>query len=187
VYNGRYAAQVEATNASVAGTGRMIVKVVPPDIVISNIGTSKYGTYVEISNPNAYDLDLSQWRLSIDGTPFPFPKNTLVLAGDTTRFSGLAMGFASTTVSTSTVVKILFPNLEEVTQYTPRPDEKLSVSTSTNHVAVLKKQNTSKPTQKTVLGVSTSTKLSLVSNPPQRAQSKDTRIVNWFRKLFGGQ
>jgi hypothetical protein len=51
-YSGRYIAQVEATNALVAGTGRMVVRVVPPDIVISSIGSGKYGSYIELSNQN---------------------------------------------------------------------------------------------------------------------------------------
>ncbi len=186
VYSGRYIAQVEAMNANVAGTGRMVVRVVPPEILISDLGTGKYGAYVEMKNPNAYDLDLSQWVLTIDGSAFPFPKNTILSAGNTTRFSGVAMGFASTTVSTSTVIKILFPNLEEVTKYHAKLEE-AAIATTTKSAIIVKSQPSVRPLQKLVLGVSTSTTSEIASTSLPIVRSKDTRIVSWFRKLLGRQ
>lgn len=183
VYSGRYVAQVEATSATVAGKGRMTVRVVPPDISIAAVGTGKYGPYVEISNPNAYDLDLSQWMLTIDGAAFPFPRNTLLPANGTTRFSGIAMGFASTTIATSSVMKILFPNLEEVTRYVPPPVEtvpELIASTSTGAAKVAVRS------QPKVLGVSASKKVqpAPTSTPPARPASKDKRLATWLRSFF---
>lgn len=113
LYPGRYIIQVEGTNGLVAGTGRMSVHVVSPDIIVSPVGTGKYGTYIDITNPNMYDLDLSEWRLSLDGALFSFPRNTLVAHG-TTRFTGVAMGFASTTIASSTTIKLMFSNMDEV-------------------------------------------------------------------------
>lgn len=113
LYPGRYIIQVEGTNGLVAGTGRMSVRVVSPDITVSPVGTGKYGTYIDITNPNIYDLDLSEWRLSLDGSLFSFPRNTL-LAHGTTRFTGVAMGFASTTITPDTTIKLLFQNMEEI-------------------------------------------------------------------------
>lgn len=182
-YSGRYIAQVEATSATVAGTGRMVVRVVPPEITISAVGSGKYGNYIEIRNPNTYDLDLSQWRLTIDGVPFPFPKNTFLSAGASTRFSGLAMGFASTTMVTSTVVKILFPSLEEVTRYIPpametaTPPQFVKASTTPLRTAL-------HPQPKMVLGASSSTEVLSTNKSSVRTASKDTRIVSWFRSLF---
>lgn len=112
-YPGKYIAQVEATNSLVAGTGRMTVKVVAPDLRISTILNGKYGKYVDITNPNKYDLDVSGWKLSIDGALFSFPKNTILSEG-VTHIPGLTMGFASTTVASSTIIKLLFPNMDEV-------------------------------------------------------------------------
>ncbi|MEZ0209019.1 MAG: lamin tail domain-containing protein, partial [Candidatus Paceibacterota bacterium] len=117
VYPGRYIAQVEAVSATTIGSGRMVVRVVSPDISITSVGAGKYGAYIDIRNPNTYDIDLSQWRITIDGASFPFPKNTWLLSGQTTRFPGSAMGFASTTLSSTSSVKIVFPSLEEVTHY----------------------------------------------------------------------
>lgn len=113
LYPGRYVAQVEGTNGFIAGTGRMNVRVVPPDVTMSTIGFGKYGSYIELTNDHIYDLDISGWKLSIDGALFSFPKNTILLNG-MTRFTGVAMGFASTTVSSSTLLKLLFPSMDEV-------------------------------------------------------------------------
>lgn len=181
-YTGRYVAYAEALNGSVYGTGRMSVRVVSPDISIAKVGTGKYGAYVDITNPNPYELNLSQWVLSIDGARFPFPKNTVLLPGNTTRFSGVAMGFASTTLSTSTLVRITFPNLEEVVRYSSMQEEG---NTATTTVATIPKaaprkvaSNTPKPQ---VLGASSpsSTKQTSTSS-----KTKDTRIVAWFKRVF---
>ena len=77
LYPGTYIAQVEATNGYVLGVGRIGVRVVSPDIAITKISSGKYGSYIDIFNPNTYDLELSGWKLSIDGAMFSFPKNTM--------------------------------------------------------------------------------------------------------------
>lgn len=182
VYNGRYIAQVEATSQTVAGKGRMMVRVVPPDIAIVSFGSGKYGSYIEINNPNPYDLDLSQWALTIDGASFPFPRNTLLPANSTTRFSGLAMGFASTTLATSTAIKILFPNLEEVTRFLPTQTENIVPLIKTVAVQIPAKTYARMPPK--VLGVVTSTKAESTSASTSRTQSKDKRIAAWIRSLF---
>ena len=81
--------------------------------MLDSVISGKYGNYIDITNPNTYDLDISFWKIMIDGAPFSFPKNTL-LANGVTRFTGVAMGFASTTVSSSTLIKLLFQNMDEV-------------------------------------------------------------------------
>lgn len=190
-YPGRYTAQVEATNSYVAGVGRMAVHVVPPDIFITNIRTGKYGPYVDISNPNEYSLDLSQWKLIIDAASFPFPKNTVIAGNTTTHFSGLAMGFASTTIATSSLVKILFPNLEEVTRYIPQAQSLVTVSTSSTSSFSLPSKIKTKVAARTpsvqIPLVATTTQIQIqkgstttIRNLPQ----KDTRIVAWFRSLL---
>lgn len=203
VYPGRYIAQVEGGNGHVFGTGRMNVRVVAPDISIVSVGTGKYGAYVDIENSNSYDLDFSQWRLMIDGASFPFPKNTLISSGGITRFSGLAMGFASTTISNASVVKIVFPNLEEVTKYTPLHEELQIISTtatgtnivvSTSTQASVKRLLTYKTgkTKGLVLGasasqkVTTSTKENMVYKVESKKENtKDTRLATFLKSLFG--
>ncbi len=168
-YPGIYVAQVEGGNFYIRGVGRTIVHVVPPDIVISKIDIGKYGAYVDIFNPNGYLVDLSQWKLTIDGASFPFPKNTVLLGKTTTRFSGVAMGFASSTVTSSTSVKVLFPNLEEVAKYVYIPKvEIVHVSTSSKISSVPVRAQLEK---------STST-IQISQN------KKDTRIITFIKSIF---
>ena len=190
-YPGNYIAEVEGSNNYVKGVARMNVRVVSPDIAIKNIGIGKYGNYIDINNPNAYDLDLSQWKLSIDGSGFSFPKNTLIAGNSTTRFSGSAMGFASTTVSSSTIVKILFPNMEEVTRYYQtgiKNDFVINqnlLATSTLNILkqpdfVYKKMPT-----KTVSKIEKINNLSTTTNNAQnKIALKDTRFVSFVKSLF---
>jgi hypothetical protein len=193
VYSGRYIAQVEAASPTVVGKGRMAVRVVAPDIAISSLGSGKYGTYVDLHNPNDYDLDLSQWMLTIDGAAYPFPRNTMLPSRSQTRFSGLSMGFASTTVSTSTIARILFPNLEEVTRYV-HPVEALApiVVTATPKLPTRPAKMVSTSAPKIVLGTSTAARVqqsvlatgSAATTTVAARQSKDTRLVSWLKALF---
>jgi hypothetical protein len=188
-YSGRYFAQVEGTNGYVAGLGRMLVRVVPPDIAITKIASGKYGSYIDITNPNSYDLDLSQWKLSIEGAVFPFPKNTLLPANSTTHFSGLAMGFADITISSSTLIRILFPNAEEVTRYTPLQGEVLGAATTTApvkaYLPTTQPKIYPKMLVKTAVAPTTTANAKASSSIRVVTTKKDTRIVAFFRSLFG--
>lgn len=116
-YPGRYLLYVSGTNGYIAGEARMIIHAVPADILIKEYGEGRYGNYIDISNPNSYEIDMSQWKLMINGSAFPFPERTTLLPKSTTRFSGVTMGFASTTLNDYSVIRITFPNLEEVTRF----------------------------------------------------------------------
>ncbi len=196
-YPGRYIAQVEGTNGLVAGVGRVIVKVVSPDIEMSTIRMGKYGSYVTITNPNRYDLDLSLWKLSIDGSLFTFPKNTLLLEGET-RFSGMAMGFASTTISSSTLVRLLFQNMDEVIRVyqegTPtkqdellaRKEVTLSVPSSTIVQTVVKSRPSfiSKNSVTTLYTTKATTSIATSSSKIATNSKKDTRVASFLRSLL---
>jgi hypothetical protein len=201
-YTGRYIAQVEVFNESTTASGRMIVKVISPEVEIASVGIDKYGTYVDVTNSNTYELNLSQWRITFDGASFPFPKNTIIAASSTVRFSGQAMGFASIPVTASTTVKILFPHLEEVTRYIP----KQHVLTTTENFLHQNSKEVLKPIAAEtgiakkrvivtkgkgapqVLGVSTSTigihgKVSQ-NQSDRTTYGRDTRLASWVRGLF---
>ena len=141
---------------------------------------------IDILNPNKYDLDLSQWRLTIDGASFPFPKNTIILGGNTTRFSGVAMGFAGVGFSSSTIVKIMFPNLEEVTIFKPKKEEVLGVSTTTKYVtpSITVVKNIPKIMNK-VSTVSNKPTTTSTTTPMKTTKTKDKRLVTWFKVLLG--
>lgn len=200
-YPGRYVAQVEGTNGIIAGTGRMLVRVVSPEITLSTIGAGKYGSYIDITNPNTYDLDISDWKLVIDDVPFSFPRNTMLSSG-VTRFSGMAMGFSHVPVSSSTLIKLLFPSMDEVLRITqgggapvedatkalaqssPSSQIKQSGIPSIKSVSNIKtvypaKQITSFSQIKSSTTISTSSqKITTIS------KQKDTRIASFFRSLF---
>ncbi len=189
-YPGRYVAQVEGTNGLIAGTGRMIVKVVSPDISISSIGSGKYGNYIDITNPSSYDLDISSWKIMIDGAPFSFPKNTL-LANGITRFTGIAMGFASTTVSSSTLIKLLFPNMDEVLRLYQGGivssssvfEQKVAQVMTTPHLKLPQQEFS---IAKNVFTKATSSKAiatTTVSTLLQKT-NKDVRLASWMKSLF---
>jgi len=198
-YPGRYIVSVEGTNGYVSGVGRTSIRVVSPEISITKIGTGKYGKYIDISNPNNYELDLSQWKLSINGVNFSFPKNTVLTSNSVTHISSTAMGFASTTIATSSVIKILFPTMEEVTKYIleeNKSDTVKEVIVQSKKEEIYNMQASTKSasdiSQKKVvgriLGVSTTTnKDSMISTPTKLVQTKlvkDTRLVAFFKSMF---
>ncbi len=191
-YPGRYLAQVEGTNGMIAGTARMTVKVVQPDISMSTILNGKYGSYIDITNPNKYDLDISGWRISIDGAMYSFPKNTLIAEG-ITHFPGATMGFASTTISSSTILKLLFPNMEEVVRMYQGVDGYTNKEATTSTFAlatsspVEKKTAPSQPksTAKQIsLSKSTATLSTTSSVLLSNTIKKDTRLASWMKSLF---
>lgn len=196
-YPGKYIAQIEGSNGSVFGVGRINVRVISPDLSIEKINTGKYGVYVDIKNPNSYDLDLSQWKLLINENSFSFPKNTLIAKNSVTRFSGLAMGFASTTISASATVKILFPNLEEVAKYVYSSNSLSVFSTSTiSNISLVKPPDLGVPAvavkfnnrttyiSKKEIKIDTSTSSSDIKIVTNKTENKNTGIANWLRKLF---
>lgn len=192
VYPGRYMIKVEGKSSSVFGVGQMIAYVVKPDIEIKDFGNSKYGNYVEIFNPNSYDLDLSGWRLTIDGASFPFPKNTILLSKNSTKFQGLSMGFASTTFNSESVIKILFPNQEEVISFKKSLTNQLTFSSSTQVVTATPTNNLNKKLSKSTSnnivkkkdGTDTGMVLGTSTQVITKENNKDKKIANWLRDLF---
>lgn len=197
VYPGVYIVQTEGTNGYVSGTGRMRVRVVAPDIEIRGVQSGKYGTYLDILNPNNYELDFSQWQLSIDGNRYYFPKNTLLAGNVTTHISGVAMGFASTTISEGMIIKILFPNTEEVIKYivphiindnflinskiSPPTQGSTSLSHVTNDVPRnnINRSNVSVSTTNKKTGNASTSGIIL-----HQEKNKDTRLISFFKTLF---
>lgn len=192
-YPGRYVAQVEGTNGFIAGTGRMMVRVVTPDLRMSSINDGKYGKYIDITNPNPYDLDISGWKLVIDSVPYSFPKNTILLGSGDTHVSGAAMGFASTTVSSSTLIKLLFPSMDEVLRvYQGESKNEGSFITSALKIVSSKSENKvvgAKPiVSKMLIQKNNSPQVSILkatsTKPLETKSKKDTRLASYFRSLF---
>ncbi len=189
-YPGRYVAYVDASDGLVAGKARMLVKVVAPELELSQIKKSKHGLYIEIYNPNAYELDISTWKLAIDGSQYVLPLNTVVLSG-ATILSGVSLGFASSTVSTSSIIKLLFPNNEEVARVLQREFFEVggaaAIVTATSNRASLpivsapvKITPTTKRVQVAPKSIATTT-IKVTSTTTVSTDKKDRRIAEFFR------
>jgi hypothetical protein len=195
-YPGRYIARVEAGDGYVMGVGTTQVTVVLPELSITRFSNGKYGSFIDISNPNTYDLDVSQWNLHIGDTIFPFPKNTILAKQSVTHITGKAMGFASTTEQDVHVIRITFPNQEEVTRFskdvvsetnTPQlvtsfsnsVTHQLSATTTRTHVVYTKETTRISSPQAQVVPTQTHATTSRSSG-----YKKDTRLVAFFRSWF---
>lgn len=181
-YPGMYVTTVEATNGNVIGKAKMKVRVIPPDISIRDSGVGKYGAYIDVYNPHAYDLEVSQWLLDIDGAKFSFPKHTELLAKQTTRISGKGMGFASSTFATTTKVRILFPTNEEIAGFYP-PEKTTPHQASSTQKQVVTVAKVASVSPKNVA----SNKVNTTSTSTNSTLRKDTRIVSWIKAVFLGK
>lgn len=180
-YPGRYLVRVDAGNAYVRGVGTVQAVVVSPEVIIKRYGFGKYGAYVDIENPNSYDLDLSQWRLWIGFGNYVFPKNTVIAGHSVTRISGRAMGFEKTIFREGDVIKLTFPNLEEITRL-PIGKNEIQEATSTVVAMEQKKINTPMvPVAKKVTSIQlvATTSFAIAQKP-----TRDTRLVSWFKSMF---
>lgn len=189
-YDGTYILEVEATNGKMEGRGRMKVSVYTPELMLSPIGFGKYGNFIEITNNADQELDISGWYLSLDGAGFKFPKNTFLGEG-VTRFPGLALGFASTTVGTSTVIKLLFPTGEEVTRVAQVGQVSHNASVETyiklplKAEEIIKKPKAVTFSQGKPLESKKSATSSLVRTTSVPASQKhDTRFASWIKNIL---
>ncbi len=193
MYPGNYLVYVDGTTGSVAGKARMKVRVVSPDISISSIKTSNVGSYVEITNPNLYELDISGWKLSIDGAMYSFPFTTVLLPG-VTKVSSYALGFASSTYNASTTIKLLFGDNTEVVR--AKESARNSPVTATSSISDISFTTKNSFTQKesirqtariiqpkpprSQVSSSTVTPSSVITQTAHR----DNRIATFFKSLF---
>jgi hypothetical protein len=176
-YPGHYIAQVEGTNGSVIGVATTKIHVVEPQLTITEFSEGKYGSYVDILNPNPYDLELSQWKMSIDGAFFTFPPNTRIGGNRTTRFSGAAMGFASTTKGSVKVIKVLFPNNELVTTFSPRHEEGIATTSVVKKNTTVPHLSLREQVMKKQAPQATTTTL-------KNSTQKDTKIASFLKNIF---
>ncbi len=182
-YPGKYRARVDAGNSSVRGVGTMDISVVAPEVRIASYGTGKYGAYVDIENPNEYDLDVSQWRIHIGYGTYTFPKHTIIPQRSTTRIAGKAMGFEKTSFNEGTQIRITFPNLEEVTRFVVLSGTSTERATIEKANAPERKIVQQKIIKKEAL-VPKATTTGIATSGVR--QTKDTRLISWFKSRFRG-
>jgi hypothetical protein len=97
----------------------------------------------------------------------------------TTRLSGRAMGFASTTFIPDMIIQMAFPNQEVITKYAV---PQMAVSTVLQSSSTLKLKPSLLPMIVKKIKqdmVATSTTQQTLSK-----QGKDTRLVSWVKSMF---
>ena len=110
---GEYVVVLDVALDEYSASDRIRVKVLPADIVISDVVPGTDG-YIEVENQTGVELDLSSWLLSMNGVHFRFPKNTIILPGKANKYPYASTGFF---VTEGAFVKLLYPNGTAVTGY----------------------------------------------------------------------
>jgi len=117
-YPGMYVATVEVSAEGSIATSKTRVKVIDPEISISAVGGEPGKNFIEISNTSNYEMDISNWKIALNRVMYSLPKNTFIMRKQKVRFAGTALGFASTTINSSTLIQLMYPNYTEMLRYT---------------------------------------------------------------------
>jgi len=76
-YPGDYVLILQVVSGKYTGIDRLEVKVLPSDILISDVGFTNGDQFIEIYNPSTYELNLSWWILRNGKDHFTFQKTLL--------------------------------------------------------------------------------------------------------------
>ena len=79
-------------------TDRLIIKVLPPEISISSVGTPTE-PFVELESKSSYETNLSGWVLKGVKHKFYFPDGTIILPGKKLKLSSLVTSFDKDDIS----------------------------------------------------------------------------------------
>lgn len=121
---GRYVVVLEAASGEFSVSARSVVSAVPADLTLSAIPAAKRG-FIEIRNNGKYDINLSQWQLSVDGAAFALPHNTVILNGSAVAFPQETTNLA---VREGSTAMLLYPNGELAYQALEKGDTAESAS-----------------------------------------------------------
>ena len=121
-YEGEYTVSVEYFTNYYSTTpdavDKMIIKVIPANILISKIGDEK-DFFVEISNDTNYDSNLSNWALLGNEKSFIFPKNTILKSKNKIILSPKITGFS---ILDKDVLKLVNSQMETIFSYSSSPN-----------------------------------------------------------------
>ena len=96
-YPGEYVISLdylERTSYKLDSSDRIIVRVVPSEVLISSVGDSD-DSFVEIENKSNYEMVLSNWVISAGIHRFIIPPGTIILSKKKLKFSPRITGFIS--------------------------------------------------------------------------------------------
>ncbi|MFH0846019.1 MAG: lamin tail domain-containing protein [Patescibacteria group bacterium] len=109
VYPGDYLVTLEVVSGKYSAIDRIKMKVVAPEIFISNVSREMNNSFIELNNPSKNNIDLSWWRFRIDNQFFTLPKNTILLANTKIAFSSKVTNLYP---QIGQMVYLLYPNGE---------------------------------------------------------------------------
>jgi hypothetical protein len=119
---GDYIIVLQVISGEYTGADRFQVEVLPSEIIIYNVDVENQ--FIEIHNPSIHELNLSWWRLRVDGNYFALPKNTIVLPKKYLKFSSVITGL---TLKQNSQVDLLYPNGAVAYSYISQPKVVVSV------------------------------------------------------------
>ena len=124
---GTYAVIADASSAGLAGSARLVVQAIKPDVRIARVAGSTQG-FIEIENKNTTELDVSGWGIASGGALFTIPNKTILLPRAKVAFPADALKFS---VSENDA-RLLFPNgtvaAEYVVPLPPSPLDKIETT-----------------------------------------------------------
>lgn len=91
----------------------MVIRVISPDIVISNVGNEK-DFFIELTNNTNYNADISKWILVSDRINFTFPKNTILRSKKKIIISPYITNFS---IGDKNTLKLMTPQRKVVYDY----------------------------------------------------------------------
>ncbi len=105
-YSGEYTAVLDITSGGQTASGRTLVRVIAPSIVLRTGGES-LSTFIVMENRGNDELDISGWQISANNNSFIIPKNMILGARKTITFASEVTKL-STPVGTTVLLR--FPN-----------------------------------------------------------------------------
>ncbi len=117
-YPGKYVVMLNTSSGIYSTSGRITIKVIPADIVISSVGTGS-NSFVEVYNKTKYELNLSRWKLRSGNKLFDIPENTIILSNNKIVFPSQHTKFE---IKKGEKVELLYPNSTPVYSYVWKPD-----------------------------------------------------------------
>lgn len=191
-YPGSYLATIDGDNGLVESLAKLRVKVIEPNISIKQVGKDINGLFIDVENATPYELDLSGWKISINGLRYDIPKNTFILAKNITRFSGDNLGISTSTIPATTT--LAFPNdtLLVTSSFFGIASSSVLITVPTilsfnNKVRAESVANTRAVVEEGVVAIK-----SIASSTPATSTYKmvssmknDSRIVDLIKSLFG--
>ncbi|MCK5590374.1 MAG: lamin tail domain-containing protein, partial [Candidatus Pacebacteria bacterium] len=129
-YPGEYVVVLNTSSGGSTATDRVLVEVIPADIVISEAFFER-PSFVEIYNKTSYELDLSKWKIKSGKQIFNIPQNTFVRAKKKIIFPEQ---ITKLPLKEGSEISLLYSSGEIVTTYKERESASILVNKVENEI-----------------------------------------------------